>query len=712
MNTERINKVLALAMAANPDLPLPLSTENIDLDDITTTPAAKRNTRATMYARDTGDIVRYVGNSDVVYDRIDIARYWQQSVLIESREATTVKDLVTIMRTDYGLDVLDTEVLNANSVLPDSGHVAIVIDDTQSPLYVGTASVAFTKDAGLSMQDGVAYDMNAVANTSPIVAYTDRLVNLQGSVNQGVWQTLTASRNASTKQYEHRFPTTFDQTSVSVRIRGAQVALMDNNGTYVPITRLTTYRGPVDATGYCAGIRTLSSIAGDVFRYRLDLKRADYLFDGCSGLTAIPEHLFSPCLQLVSAISVFRKTAITAIPVSVFESCGQLTNLASAFEQCLKLTAVPTGLFRTNTAVVNLSNCFLGCRGIQTNFLTAELLAPLVNLTDISYAFADCPAVTTLPVGLFKNQTKLLNAEGTFNRCSGITSIPGDLFATTTNLRDVSHLFNGCTGITGIPPGIFQYVPNLEYAEYTFANTGILTTPEVMFTFVRRLLSIDFIFSGCKELSTIPQTLLVPLLRLQSVNGVWMSCGRITTIPQTLLNNNPNILSAEWLFAFSGVQGIPVGVFAAMSKLTTVKGAFAGTPVLTVGPLFDTNPKLTNADQLFWKCTQLTTVHGYLLAANPLPVSIRGMLAECVAYKANVLNLFPASSLQNALVKDVAGLYQNSGVIGTFTSLKGLLTGVDWSDGNAVQGVVAGCTTLADYATIGVIYKTPVPSLM
>jgi hypothetical protein len=715
MNTERITKVLALAMAANPDLPIPLSLDNIDLDDITSTPNAKRNTRATMYALDTGEIVRYVGNTDVVYDRIEIDRYWERPALIENPSASTVKDLVAILRNRYGLDVLDTEVLNSDDVLPSSGTVKIMIDDSVSPLYIGEVDVAFTKDAGLSEQDGVAYSMGGAVGDTPIVAYSDTKLNLQGSLNSSNWTVLATTRNPRTQQYEYRFNAPLTQAQNDVRIRGGAVTLMGNTGVYVPITRLTTYRGAIDATGFCAGIRTLTTVDPNVFQYRKDLRSADYMFDGCSALVNVPEHLFSPCQALKSAVAVFRKTGIVTVPATVFESCTQLTTLESAFEQCTRLTTIPATLFRSNLALVSLRRCFLGCTGATSNFAVPALLAPLTNLQNISYLFGGCPAITALPVNLLANQTALVDASGAFSGLP-ITSIPTGLFATNIQLQRLSSVFADCKQLTGIPPGLFQGLTNLEYLDSAFARSGILTTPAVMFTYTRRLLSIDSIFTQCLGLNAIPVDLLKPLLRVQSINGVWRGCTNITTIPEALLAFNTNVLSAQWLFASTGVTAIPSALFAQTTKLTDLTGAFAYTPMSSISDptIFKQLTQLAVINQLFYKCTQLAQVAAPLFSSNVSLRSMRGTFAYS-GLAINVGALF-ANMGSVAQVQNIAGLYQGcAGMVGGFVvDLQANLANsqVKWTDAPTTQGCVAGNTQLSDYATVGAIYKTPVPTLM
>lgn len=716
MHTTRILKVLALAMEANPSLPLPLTIDNIDLDDIISTPYAERNTAATMYARDTGQVVKYIGNSGVVYDRIDIARYWRPETIVEEPYALTVGDLATVLKSRYGLDVLSSEIKNSDALLPDSGTVHIEIDDAVSPLYIGEVDIVFAKDAGLAGQDGIEYVLGSyAANSRPVLGWTDNDKDtVQVSINHGVWQTVKQTK-IEPGLFSITSPAVLTGTSTNIRIRGTKPMLIDFDGNHVKLKELVRYKSFTEATGFFAGITTLTTVDADAFKDRPDLTSADYLFDGCTGLTSIPVHLFSYCPNLVTAKATFRKTSITDIPESLLESCSRLEDISMMFEQCTKLKTIPAKLLLTNTGLKTTSRCFLGTTAV-TDEIPDGFMSTLVNLEDASFMFAGCPWVTTIPDHLLTACTSLKDLSGFFSTCVNLMVIPSDLLYGLVQLNRVDRMFESCSKIASIPPGLFQYNVNLEYMQYTFASTGILTTPAVMFTYTRRLLSIDYVFSNCVRLTAIPDTLLQPLMRLQSLNGVWMNCIGITAIPTNLLSQNKNILSADWLFAGSGITAIPAGVFTACTKITSLEGTFAGTRITSImQAFFTTLVNLVKVDKLFYKCAMLGSIPGDLFLSNSKLQSMVGTFAYCIASGSNIGTLFMTMSVaQRTNITNILGLYQGSvNLQGNFnTNLKALLPGVDWTDASVTQGCVAGLTKLSDYATVGTIYKTPVSSLV
>lgn len=716
MNTERILKVLALAMEANPDLPIPLTLDNIELDDIVSTPSAERNTAATMYAKDTGEVVRYVGNSGVVYDRIDIARYWPQRPVIEDPTAVTLGDLVTVLKSRYGLDVYTTEIKQADTVLPDSGEITLSIDDTVSPLYIGSTVVGFSKDVGLDYQDGLHYEMTVESsNLSPIVGYLDRTATIEISVDGSAWSNTQVTLNRTTGMWEITPTNPLVAGTRNIRVRGDRIQLIDVDGNYVPITRLVQYKSLTEATGFCAGIITLRTIDSQAFSLRRDLTHADYMFDGCTGLTSIPDGLFSPCGELVSLKGCFRNTLITQLPDTLLNACSRLQDASSLFEQCTSLTNLPARLFETNVALVTVARCFNGCTSIVGD-IPSTLLQNQVNLQDVSYLFSGCDWVEFIPEQLFTACIQLTTLVGTFRGCGAITAIPSGLLLDLPNINRTDRMFERCIGLTSIPGNFLYGMLKLEYTQYMFASSGLLTIPQALFDSCRRVVDMDYMFANCTSVQYIPQNLLKPLLRLTSANGVFMGCTTVTAIPDGLLTANVNLVSANWLFAKTTITTVPGDVFLKNINLVSLVGTFAYTLIteMTTSLLLSTVPKLRDVTQLFYKCKQLSAVYDGLFSQTPLITSLRGTFAY-TALGSNVGAIFTYWPNPSEL-KDVSGIYQGCvGMQGSFAeNFVAVLstTAVDFNNPETTQGCVAGCTLLSDYATIGSIYRTAVPALV
>ena len=70
----------------------------------------------------------------------------------------------------------------------------------------------------------------------------------------------------------------------------------------------------------------------------------------------------------------------------------------------------------------------------------------------MSYAFAGCKALTSLPDNLFRQNSRLEQVEGTFSSCTALTAIPAMLFDNNRKLMNVKSAFSGSLNVEGESP--------------------------------------------------------------------------------------------------------------------------------------------------------------------------------------------------------------------------------------------------------------------
>ena len=171
-----------------------------------------------------------------------------------------------------------------------------------------------------------------------------------------------------------------------------------------------------------------------------------YGFYGCVNLTTIPQ------------TGSINAPLITSLQF-LFYKCGKLKNIGSSdiFKRCLKvttfyatlqecaLTSIPSGLFDNNTLVTNFQQTF------YSNQLTSIPVGLFDNCTNVTtfYATFYSNQLTSIPVGLFDNCSLVTNFQSTFNT-NLITSIPENLFLYNPSITNYSRTFqnalaSGCT---------------------------------------------------------------------------------------------------------------------------------------------------------------------------------------------------------------------------------------------------------------------------
>ena len=203
------------------------------------------------------------------------------------------------------------------------------------------------------------------------------------------------------------------------------------DGTDIPITGT----GELNYTFPDAGEHKVT------IEFKEDVTDFSYCFDGCSGLTSIPETLF---VNNTAATNFYRCfygcTSLTSIPENLFANNTAVNSFYNCFNSCTGLTSIPENLFSTNTAVTNFTGCFYGCTKL-TN-IPENLFSTNTAVTNFTGCFRDCTGLTgNCPIDndgtpIYNRSgegkegyAKVTNYSGCFYNCSGLTdynSIPSD----------------------------------------------------------------------------------------------------------------------------------------------------------------------------------------------------------------------------------------------------------------------------------------------
>lgn len=188
------------------------------------------------------------------------------------------------------------------------------------------------------------------------------------------------------------------------------------------------------------------------------------LFSGCTGLSSVPESLFTKAGAAITDITRMfaaagQNGAALTIPGKLLTPLKSVTSVYGLFTSAY-LSGIPTGLF-----------------------------AGMPQLTDISQSFSNTEGVTTIPPALFAGNPNLVTAARTFERFGGynvLASVPESLFDNCPLLTDVSGIFNGCVSLKNVG-NIFRRNPLIANFNQAFDvggyNVGALTgssprTPE------------------------------------------------------------------------------------------------------------------------------------------------------------------------------------------------------------------------------------------
>ena len=286
-----------------------------------------------------------------------------------------------------------------------------------------------------------------------------------------------------------------------------------------------------------------------------------YSFAYCENLAStIPEPTENSFTNVETTSVLFKNCSkLTGIiPSNLFTKATKTTEFISTFENCSSLSgSIPEGLFATNVNATKFNSVFNGA-GVE-GVIPAELFTNNKGVTEFSYAFANCSKLTEIEAGLFDENKDVTLFNSVFENCSGLTSIPAGLFAGQSKAENFRAVFYNCQNIaSSIPADLFD-------------GCSAITTFEMAFKDSNKI-------SGA-----IPATLFEDSVNATNFSGIFENC--------------------------AGLEGdIPAGLFKNNTKVENIRAGFMNCTGLTGGEVLLDTTNVTNADLMFWNCSNMTTL--------------------------------------------------------------------------------------------------------
>lgn len=343
----------------------------------------------------------------------------------------------------------------------------------------------------------------------------------------------------------------------------------------------------IKLTGTLSQLKFTGSIAAvltEVTKCKLNLTSIDDMFSDCINLSAVNEDIFDNSVGLTSAKGVFNNCQnLSIIPVGLFDNNVNITTFESAFEGT-SITNIPTGFFNS------------------TN-----------NVTSFNSTFKDCFYLVNIPNGLFDNTKVVLTFNSIFANCSNLGAIPNNLFINNPTVTDYSHAFENCTNITSLPVNLFgEASVSVNNFSYMFANTGLNTLPEGLFSSASSATNYDYVFNGT------------------NITAIPANCFNGTNATSVNAFDKNRIIS----IGDNGLNGLKItaGYFSGASSLVTIgDNIFKGD--IDITNLFNNCINLTSMGNMdftglpatsgtFNNCVSLTNLSGFKDSATKLNPTI------------------------------------------------------------------------------------------
>ncbi|HPK29573.1 MAG TPA: hypothetical protein PK979_00845 [Bacteroidales bacterium] len=202
--------------------------------------------------------------------------------------------------------------------------------------------------------------------------------------------------------------------------------------------------------------------------------------------------------QITFNYDITGENLLTAV-LTPFPNMGA-TSFENCFKSCLRLTSIPSGIFKNNTEASNFDYCF-NKTGLTS--IPAEVFRDNTKAESFRNSFSYCTGLTSIPATLFNSNTLVLSFFSCFEKCTALTSIPAGLFDSNTVATTFRNCFKECSGLTGsIPAGLFSNNVEADSFNSCFSNCTNLTgsTPAGLFVNNPKANNFGYCFYNCYKL--------------------------------------------------------------------------------------------------------------------------------------------------------------------------------------------------------------------
>ena len=408
----------------------------------------------------------------------------------------------------------------------------------------------------------------------------------------------------------------------------------------------------------------------------------DYSFEGCN-ITSLPPS-WNGLSSLETMVSTFYYNLnLLTIPTS-WTGLSSLRIMMNTFEECVKLTNVPTS-WSGLTSIESMSGLFYNSPLIQNAPLTWAGLP--TSLTDISYLFFGCIALTDIPPN-WDNLTNVININSIFSYCS-ISSIPLS-WSGLENVEDLSGAFNGCELLTTIPT-TWTNLNSLIDMGSAFRSCTSLTTIPISWAGLENVENVNNLFFGCELLEIIPTTW-TGLSNITNASYMFRDCRALSNIPSSW-SGLSLIENALGMFVnCKSLSSIPT-TWTGLETLISLNAMFSGCSRFTTIPSNWT--ELSNVEtlsQAFYDCTSLTSIPSSWSGLEGATTLYRTFY-NCTSLRGNV----PSNITVLNNLTDVRQTFQNCNELGTTDGETATLNCPDYWNQYTTNTNYGDCFTNANF---------------
>ena len=183
-----------------------------------------------------------------------------------------------------------------------------------------------------------------------------------------------------------------------------------------------------------------------------------------------------------------------------FNDCvntANVTDMSYMFTACSALTSLDLSSFNTEN-VTNMGSMFWNCSALTSLDLSSFNTA---NVTDMTYIFDGCSQLTSLKLSSNFNTANVTNMCNMFHDCSALTSLDLSSF-NTANVTNMGYMFYNCSALTSLDLSRFN-TANVTSMGYMFYNCSALTSLDLSNFNTAKVTFMRNLFCRCEALTSL-----------------------------------------------------------------------------------------------------------------------------------------------------------------------------------------------------------------
>ena len=498
-------------------------------------------------------------------------------------------------------DINEVEMQHLSAAL----EVRVWEDDKTTPKVIKQATLSSEKDfiGKWSVNDDLTYTQtlngkeiaidNLPSGTTSIVFNMPSLPSSDEAFNEGDLTLTITTASGATKCFDVPALTYSAGKRTILNVTITSVALPESETLCTEITNIVT-----DNNSNTIKFITNSDITNTVRSTTEEEQSYSFVVNG----TTLEIHTNADEFMAPSDCSnMFRGlSTITSINFNNAFNTSNVTNMSYMFSGCEALTALDVSNFDTSN-VTKMSSMFNKCRALKTldlsNFDTS-------NVTSMGSMFQYCGVLTSVDISSF-NTANVTNMSSMFFCCYALKSLDVSHF-NTSNVTNMSCLFGYCQALTSLDVKNFD-TSKVTNMQQMFDECNVLSKLDVSNFDTSNVTKMGNMFRKCKALKTLDLSNF-NTSNITNMSNMFNDCLSLTSLD---LNNfdTSNVTNMSSMFrSCSSLTTLAVSKFNT-SNVTNMSYMFDDCAALTTLDIsnFDTS-NITNIAGLFSGCKALATL--------------------------------------------------------------------------------------------------------